>query len=106
MAHTNNLFQCPLDFSKLIHGQRYLFHYKNNKQINQTFRANFLGIHYYKEYSTIMLNKYETNNYPLNKSEIWYMNPKSILKTESLSNILGNKFKLHDDILFEIDNYL
>lgn len=106
MVKTNNLSQTILDFSKLIHGHRYLFHYKNNRHLNQTFRANFLGIHYYKEYSTIILNKYETENYPVNKEEIWYMDLKSILKIESLSNIVGNKFKLHNDILFEIDNYL
>ena len=106
MVQINNLSQTTLDFSKLIHRQRYLFHYKNNRHLNQTFRANFLGIHYYKEYSTIMLNKYETDNYPVNKEEIWYMDPKSILKIESLSDIFGNKFKLPDDILFEIDNYL
>jgi hypothetical protein len=34
------------------------------------------------------------------------MDPKNIIKIESLLDILENKSKIPDDILLEIDNYL
>jgi hypothetical protein len=105
-----------MDFSRLSPGQRYLFHYKRNNGTNEYgtneyFRANFLGVRMYKEYSTLVVNNYDTNVWAMTPAEIWYMDLKSITKVETLADILGsgsgnNTRVLPDDVLLYIDNYL
>ena len=94
-----------MDFSKLLPGQRYLFHYARKHGEKESFRANFLGVHEYKEYSTLVVNNYDNQAWHMTPAEIWYMDLKSITKVETLADILDGKSNLPDDVLLYIDEF-
>jgi hypothetical protein len=94
------------DLSGLMLGQRYLFHYVNPKtHIDKSFRANFFGVHVYDSYSTMVIRNYDSKVWCMNPAEIWYMDPRSITKVQTLADMLGGKSKLPDDVLIYIDNF-
>jgi len=94
-----------MDFSKLLPGQRYLFHYVRKSGVKECFRANFLGVQSYKEYSTLVVNNYDCQVWNMTPAEIWYMDLKSITKVETLVDIFGGKSGLPDDVLLYIDEF-
>jgi hypothetical protein len=42
----------------------------------------------------------------MNPADVWYMNPNSITKVQTLADVLDGKSKLPDDVLMYIDNFL
>lgn len=95
------------DPSKLIKGNRYLFHYKyNSRREYMTFRATFVDVFTYNIYKTLIIKEYVSELYePL--GEIWYINFDLMEKAENLVDIMkdGNSI-LMDDVLLEIDKYI
>jgi len=97
-----------MDFSKLKKNTRYLFHEKNKNGIIKYFRATYLGIVIWKEYTTLVVCNYEnldTKTIILSKGITYIMNANNrIIKGETLSEIIKKKY-LDDDVLFEINKF-
>jgi ribosomal protein S17E len=95
-----------MDHSKLVPGQRYLFHYTSRaKSCEKLFRANFLGLVVFNKYTTLVLNKYESNKRTMTKC-IHYVASELIENYETLVTIMENSpSSLPDDMLMEINNY-
>jgi hypothetical protein len=93
-----------MDFAQLKIGERYLFH-QNKDGIIEYFRANYLGTHVWKKYTTLVVKNFENENCKINKNTIYYiMNTNNILHAETLDTIVQPTIcKLPDDILREIN---
>jgi hypothetical protein len=93
-----------MDFAQLKIGERYLF-YQNKDGVIQYFRANYLGIHVWNQYTTLVVKNFEDKNCKLNKNAIYYiMDTPNILHAERLDNIVQPVIcKLPDDVLREIN---
>jgi len=93
-----------MNLTDLMQGQRYTFYYKTRHGEN-IFRANFLALHQYKQYKTLIIDRYESDFVGTNKDTIWYVDPNLVYKIETLSEIIDGKSKLPDDVLHVIDNF-
>ena len=93
-----------MQLSDLKNGQRYTFYYKT-KYGEKIFRANFLTVFHYKQYKTLIVNKYESEFVDIKEDHVWYMDPKYVYKMETLTEVLDGKTKLPDDVLHVIDNF-
>lgn len=91
-----------MDFENLRTGQRYLFHYKGNSRM---FRANFVHLFEHNNYKTLIVKKYESNNYGPHNPEIWYISLELVSHYETLCDIMKSSI-LPDDVLLEIDNFM
>jgi hypothetical protein len=93
-----------MDFTKLKIGERYLF-YHNNNGIIKYFRANYLGIHIWKQYTTLVVKNFESKDCKINKKAIYYvMYADNIINAKTLVDIFENdSCKLPDDMLREIN---
>jgi hypothetical protein len=93
-----------MNLSDLICGQRYTFYYKT-KYGDKIFRANFLTVFHYKQYTSLILNKYESEKEIIKEGHVWYMDPRYVYKIETLAEIFNGKTKLPDDVLHVIDDF-
>ena len=89
--------------SKLIPGQRYLFHEKCwEEETVKFFRARFLEV----SDNRLLVDYYEDNRRKLTKGK-WSIPTGWIVKVETLDTILHDiETVLPSDVLLEIDNYL
>lgn len=96
-----------MSLSDLRPNQRYLFHYKNpHNKDDSTFRANFVQLFVREKWITLIVDGYESKKYPNEQKKTWWSIDINLVSTiESLPNILNNKCVLPDDILLDIDNY-
>jgi hypothetical protein len=88
-----------MDFTKLIKGQRYLFH-QNVGGVITKFRANFISGN-----NTLMVKLYEDENNSISES-LWSIPLEWIVDVELVGKILDNKCILPEDILLIIDSYV
>jgi hypothetical protein len=99
-----------MDFSKFKKNTRYLFHEKNKDGNIKYFRATYLGIIIWKEYTTLVVRDYENlelnpNIVTLHKGITYIMEGNNIIiKGEILSEIIKTEY-LNDDVLFEINKF-
>jgi len=96
-----------MNLTDLRPNQRYLFHYKDSCQHDEPmFRANFVKLFVHSNYKILIVNGYHSKKYQSeNIRTVWSIDAKLISKVENLSDIVGEKCVLPDDILLEIDNY-
>ena len=81
-----------MDFAKLRIGERYLF-YHNKDGVIEYFRANYLGTHVWKKYTTLVVKNFENKNCKINRNTIYYiMNTNNILYAETLDTIVQPGF--------------
>ena len=96
-----------MDFSDLKKKQRYTFYYETQEGLKQHFRANFLGVVHDRQYTTLVINKYDSEfvfHHP--NSVVFYMDPNRIYKIETLVDVLEHtKCKIPDDVLREINGF-
>lgn len=91
-----------MDFENLRTGQRYLFHYKDKPRM---FRANFVHLFEHNNFKTLIVKKYESNNYDPRDTSIWYISLELVSHYETLCDIMKSGI-LPDDVLLEIDNFM
>jgi hypothetical protein len=96
-----------MNLSDLRPNQRYMFRYKNpNSEDEAIFRANFIQLFKHDNWSTLIVNNYQSKKYANEPNSAWWSIDIALISSiECLPNIVGDKFVLPDDILLEIDNY-
>jgi hypothetical protein len=93
-----------MNFAELKIGERYLF-YHNKDGVIEYFRANYLGTHVWKKYTTLVVKNFENKYCKINKNAIYYvMYADNIINAQTLDTIVQPVIcKLPDDVLREIN---
>lgn len=94
-----------MDLFQLTPKTRYLFCENNNGNI-KWFRASFLGLHTFQQWTTMVCKYYESDDHPLTSNTVFHMHSHNIISGETLTNIFENyPCKLPDDVLNIINSF-
>ena len=95
-----------MDLFQLQSKIRYLFCQNYNGNITW-FRANFLGLVQFQQWTTLVCNNEESEYHPLSKATVFHMDANNIIVSgETLVDIMNeHPCKLNDDVLGVINSF-